>query len=298
MKTTVDIIIPTLLTQYQVLKECLNSISKADHENLRVHVYIVCNTKQTPAHTSFFQSYQKAQLPFVLDWIWLGTNKGFAEAMNKGFEVSTGELVFCLNDDTTLDRSCLEQLVLTQQQTGADMVASTILLSNSKKIDSKGFTFWWRGKATALETNPKNEVFPNESVKDHWLNNTHFFDSSDKYFFAEPFGPDAAACLYTRNLLNKTNAFRTSFFAYLEDVDLALRARKLGMYCVLANNAVVYHHKHTTSGKWKNFKTQRDLLNWWRICMGSYPKGVWQKYWLAILLERARNFNGFVKAYF
>lgn len=241
----------------------------------------------------------------------MGVNAGFTGAVNAGIQKSNAEYIVLLNDDATASPDWLDQLVNTQQQTQADMVASTIYLGGSGTIDSQGFTFYWRGKAYPLLQkrgtshlkseqagclNKKKNIPHLSGEGDHWLNNQQFFTSNTPKFFREPFGPDAAACLYTRKLFDTVGLFDDRFFAYLEDVDLALRARKAGMYCALAKDGVAYHHKHATSGAFPRFKATQDMKNWWRIVLYTYPKKSWRKFWPQILLERGRNLSGWMKS--
>ncbi|MFQ5460301.1 MAG: glycosyltransferase family 2 protein, partial [Anaerolineae bacterium] len=62
------------------------------------------------------------------------------------------------------------------------------------------------------------------------------------------FGANAAAAAYRRRLLDDVGAFETAFGSYLEDVDLAWRARLAGHGCVYAPRAVVAHHVSGTGG--------------------------------------------------
>jgi GT2 family glycosyltransferase len=49
-------------------------------------------------------------------------------------------------------------------------------------------------------------------------------------------------------MLDEIGGFDKSFFAYLEDADVAWRARMAGWRCVYAPSAVVYHHHSASLG--------------------------------------------------
>src|SRR5206468_2274482 len=70
----------------------------------------------------------------------------------------------------------------------------------------------------------------------------------------EVFGPCAGAALYRRAMLEDVGLFDGDFFAYLEDVDLAWRARLRGWGCVLEPVAVVRHAHSATLGEGSPFK--------------------------------------------
>lgn len=279
-KPTASIIIPTLLSEPELLEKCLESLSNQTQQNLEIIVVVNALKNQS------IQLLQKKYSSTM--FVELSKNIGFTGAVNMGIKKAQADQIVLLNDDTTVDSKWLSELLKTQKQTGADMVASNIYLSDKKTIDSQGFSFAWRGKAVAItgDTNPLT------SFNDYWLNlsNRTLFPKQTQ--FAEPFGPDAAACLYTKKLFDSVGLFNESFFAYLEDVELALRARKKGFYCVLAKNALVYHYKHTTSQKKNGFKQMQDFKNWWRIVLFTYPKVAWQKFSVIILIERLRNLKG------
>lgn len=224
-----------------------------------------------------------------------------------------------LNDDAFVDENFLNEMVERQLETGAEMIASKIFKftgsvdtsreahesrvlngswvlngSQHQQIDSCGFDFTWRGKALPNALNGRSLISPLSNLDDNWQKNLDFLNNArgSKLESNEPFGPDAAAALYTKELIARTGGFNESFFAYLEDVDLALRARLLGMGCAFAPKAIAYHKKHNTSSKMGSFKARQDIKNWWRIVTQSYPRIAWRKYGALILLERLKNLKG------
>jgi GT2 family glycosyltransferase len=60
------------------------------------------------------------------------------------------------------------------------------------------------------------------------------------------FGASGGAALYRRSMLEQVGGFDETFFGYLEDVDVAWRARMAGWRCVYEPRAVV-HHCHSAS---------------------------------------------------
>lgn len=300
MPQLASIIIPTLLSNEQYLANCLLSLNQSalgkHFSAKKFQVLVVFNTDR--------QQFAKAQIrlqnilneasisqQFTIDYLCLEKNLGFTGAVNAGIKQAKGQNIILLNDDTEVAKNWLQELLLKQESTGAEMVASKIYLSDQKTLDSQGFAFAWRGKAEALDEKLSCAL---SNKKDYWLNN---LDLLPKTAMQEPFGPDAAAALYTKNLFDKVGLLEPDFFAYLEDVDLALRARQAGMSCVLAEKAVVYHHKHaTTSQQAKSFKHKQDLQNWWKIAWRRYNFRAWKKFACLILIERGRNLKGYLKS--
>ncbi|HOP39382.1 MAG TPA: glycosyltransferase family 2 protein, partial [Candidatus Woesebacteria bacterium] len=273
MNYLATIIIPTLLSNLDYLKNCLASLQKQKLNAIKtkasIEIIITCNTSQQEMLQgqkdleNIWQA-QPANPQITWQWLCLGKNTGFTGAVNAGIKQAQGKYIVLLNDDTVVTENWLSELILTQQKTGAELVASKIYLSDQKTLDSQGFGFAWRGKAEALDQNLQCAL---SSEKDYWLNNPELLP---KTRMIEPFGPDAAAALYTKELFDQIGLLAEDFFAYLEDVDLALRARQAGMNCVLAEKAIVYHYKHASSSKKQGFKAKQDLKNWCKIVNRGY----------------------------
>ncbi len=288
-----------MFSNVDYLKNCLVSLQKLKFQpkldQSQIQIIIACNTSQQEMIEveKKFQTLLKTQTKdYQITWRWLclDKNTGFTGAINAGIKQARGEYIVLLNDDTVVDQHWLGELIITQQRTSADMVASKIYLSDKKTLDSLGFGFAWRGKAEALDQNLQCSL---SSEKDYWLNNPELLAKTK---MVEPFGPDAAAALYTKELFDKIGLLENDFFAYLEDVELALRARQAGMNCVLAEKAIVYHYKHVTSSKKQGFKAKQDLKNWWKIIIRRFSVKVWLKFYLLILVERTRNLSGYIKS--
>lgn len=98
----------------------------------------------------------------------------------------------------------------------------------------------------------------------------------------EPFGPCAGAALYRRALLDDVGLFEARFFAYLEDVDLAWRARARGWRCAYVPGAQVVHHHSATAGEgsaWKQYLLGRNKV--WLLAR-NFPAAWWPWLLLAI----------------
>ncbi len=299
MKYLASIVIPTMFSNVDYLRDCLETLKQLKFDksisNQTAEVLIVCNTSQekmdeVKINLKSVLNFSLQQIKLDIKWICMGFNTGFVGATNAGIAASQGEYVVFLNDDTQVTPLWLSELVLTQRKTQADMVASKVYLGDHKTLDSQGFGFAWRGKAEALNKDSECSLSNN---KDYWLNHQSFLPKTK---MNEPFGPDGAAALYTKKLFNEVGLLEKDFFAYLEDVDLALRARQHGMFCAFADKAVIYHYKHATSSKFSSFKSKQDLINWWKIVTRRFDVKVWTKFFSLILVERLRNLSGYIKS--
>lgn len=325
-KASCSLVIPTLGRDLQLLERSILSLAKCSSQQLDLDIKVVLNDKNNHDLEKLVSGFP-AHLNISL--YTMGKNLGFAAATNAGIVATDTNYLVTLNDDAWVEPNFLTEMIKKQQELGADMVASTIYRGGTQEIDSCGFDFAWRGKAVALrpaELQLKSEsgiehdltivdsrLLRGRSVPsddklsltsaldkdlDNWRQNLDLLPSIDHkqrqaiIGHQSPFGPDAAAALYTRKMLDQIGLFNESYFAYLEDVDLALRARLAGFRCVWAAKAIVHHEKHATSSHMGKFKQKQDVKNWWRMVTGSYPQEAWSRFGGQILLERARNTKG------
>jgi GT2 family glycosyltransferase len=182
-------------------------------------------------------------------------NLGFAEANNQAIAVAGGEFVLLLNNDAILTEDYIGTLVADMRQDETRGSASGKLLrpangSSGPTIDSVGHVMY----RNLWPTN-RGEGEPDGPAFDHP---------------GEVFGVCAAAGLYRRAMLDDVavdgEVFDSSFFAYLEDVDLDWRARLRGWRSWYDPRVTAYHQRGGT-GLWFSTRIQRHILKN-RILMG------------------------------
>ena len=165
----------------------------------------------------------------------LESNHGFAEANNLGIARARAGLIATLNNDACPEPDWLANLVKAADafpEAGA-FGSRVVLDTNPSILDSAGISIdvlgiaWDRGNSEQVGSDKAGEVF----------------------------GVSAAAALYRKELLDETGGFDASYFAYLEDVDLAWRARWLGWKSRHVPSACVVHAHSATAGEDSPFKT-------------------------------------------
>lgn len=193
-------------------------------------------------------------------------NLGFAAACNIGIRSSESPLVATLNNDTLPDPRWLEELVKgMESDPTVGMCASKMLFyhlpaminSTGISLDRAGIA-WDRGGG---EPDDPSETAP-----------------------VEVFGPCAGAALYRRAMLDEIGLFDEDFFAYLEDVDLAWRARLAGWRCLYVPTARVYHVHSATGVEGSPFKSFLLGRNKIVTIVKNYPMPALLLYLPAILL--------------
>ena len=172
--------------------------------------------------------YVQANFPQV-QIICLETNAGFAAGNNIGIQATEAPWIATLNNDTKVDSNWLTELALAAQSNErVGMCASKMLFYDRPHlINSTGICVDRAGIA--------------------WDRRGGEADDEREEAAVPVFGPSAGAALYRRSMLNEIGLFDEDYFAYLEDVDLAWRARLVGWRCLYAPTAVVYHRHSATS---------------------------------------------------
>ena len=172
----------------------------------------------------------------------LGQNVGFAAGVNRAIESSSSDYVATLNNDARPNADWLSNLVnFAEENPNFGMFASkmvfdhdpTVINSAGISLDLAGIA--WDRMVGDRDGGPSREVF----------------------------GPSAGAALYRRRLFDDVGGFDESFFAYLEDVDLAWRARLAGWRCWYVATAAVRHEHSATAiegSPFKNFHLGRNKI--------------------------------------
>ena len=173
----------------------------------------------------------------------LAANLGFAEGNNRGIAASQGELVVTLNNDAIPTAGWLEHLCAPLEadpRLGAAM--STMLFAHAPdRIASAGIRVYRNGLA---------------------LDDLAGYRWTGRRAELRPiFGPSAGAAAYRRALLDDIGGFDGDFFLYLEDADLAWRARLRGWESVHAPAATVLHVYSASSGQGSAFKSYHLARN-------------------------------------
>jgi GT2 family glycosyltransferase len=187
----------------------------------------------------------------------LSENTGFAGGNNAGFDVSRGEYIVTLNNDTRVDRTWLAELVAAvEERSGTGMVASRICSwDEPDRIDSLGVAIcpdgMSRGSRRMLEFSKLSLARTEEILL-----------------------PSACAALYRRTMVKEIGFFDDDFFAYCEDTDLGLRGRVAGWGAVLARDAVVYHRYSRSGGVFSPFKLYLVERNHFWAALKSFPAGM------------------------
>jgi GT2 family glycosyltransferase len=193
-------------------------------------------------------------------------NTGFAPAVARGIEHARGAWVALVNNDANVAPDALRSLLEAGEADPAigSVAAQVRFAARPDVINSAGIEVdrlgvaWERlagAPAAAGDAAPR-----------------------------EVFGATACVALYRRAMLEDIGGFDPAFFAYLEDVDVAWRARAAGWRCVYERRALAHHHGSATSREGSAFKYRLVGRNRMRLLAKNATTGQLVRYGPLILL--------------
>jgi len=226
----IDIIIPNWNGEH-LLEDCLRSLEQQTFTDFRI---IVIDNGSTDGSITLLET----EFPQVLT-LRFSENRGFTVAVNRGISEASAPWLLLLNNDMEIGVDCLENLRhAIEKYQGYHFFSLKMMNFHQRQlIDGAGDAVLRGGVGYRLGT---MEI-----------------DSDSYREDRDTFGACAGAGLYKRGLFEEVGVFDPGFFAYLEDVDLNLRARRRGMKCRYISSAIVYHIGSATSGSKINDLTVR-----------------------------------------
>ena len=266
------------------LPKCLNSIKKAIQKcsNSKFEIIIIDNGSSDNSIVitqKIFKNFKEKNLKSKI--INLKSNTGFANAVNIGINQSQYNFVIPCNNDLILDPNWFKTISQSIQKNQNPKIVTffgTILTKDGAKYESTGLEFFIQGKA-------KN-ILNGQSFNKNLLSKTNKL----------VWGTSAALVVYKKNIIQQIGLFDDDFFAYEEDVDLALRFHNLGFKTLYIPTAICYHLGGGTSNSMGNFRQRMDTKNWIYIIIKNYSaKEFWFNFPI-IIIERLRNLSYLIKS--
>lgn len=202
------------------LEPCLSSIAHQSYPH--VEIIFVDNGSADGSVEYVREHYPAARI------VAHSENLGFAGGTNAGIRRAAGEYLLTLNNDTILDPRFLEEIQQPLRDNPRVGICGSKMLLPDGRINSTAICISRSGAAWDRGMDEQD---------------TGQYDTPE-----EIFGACAGAALYRRSMLDEIGLFDEDFFLFLEDVDLALRARLAGWTCRYVPTARVVHVRGGTSG--------------------------------------------------
>ena len=254
----IEVVIPNW-NGWQMLSHCLQSLERQSFQEFAV---IVVDNGSTDDSVKLLRE----KYPFI-QLVVFSENTGFSVAVNAGIEASSAPLVLLLNNDMEVAPDCLQLLYEASiEHKEYDFFALKMLNYHKREIiDGAGDAVLRGGVGYRLGT---MEIDGPAYSRDR-----------------EVFGACAGAALYRREFFDTVGTFDEDFFAYVEDVDLNIRARRLGMRCLYLSTAQVFHIGSATSGSKINpFTIRLSTRNNFYVLLKNYPLSYFFKFLLALIV--------------
>lgn len=201
---------------------------------------IIVDNGSTDKSKDYIKNYS---FNFPVNLIENSENLGFAPAVNQAIRHSKYDYIFSINNDTEIEKGSIKALIdlITSSEDIFSVQAKMLQFNNKELIDDVG----------------------DEYNLLAWTKKTGENHKSDEYVEVKDiFSSCAGAAMYKKAVLNEIGMFDDNFFAYMEDVDLAIRSKIYGYRNLLCPQAIVYHIGSATSGSRHNdFKVKLAARN-------------------------------------
>lgn len=212
------------------LRPCLQSIEESDLAGCEVRRVVVVDNASTDG-----SAQQLAGLKLPLTILRNEYNAGFAAACNQGAADSTADYLLFLNPDTRLNKNSLSAAVSwlcspEHQQTG---ILGIQLIDDEGTISRSCARFPTAGRFLSMMIG-LDRLFPR-------LFKSHFMTEWDHAENREVDQVIGAFFMVRSALFNALHGFDERYFVFFEEVDFALRARRVGMRSYYLAAASAYH---------------------------------------------------------
>lgn len=215
------------------LKKCFPTLAKIDYPNLEI--IIVDNASHDDSIKLIKEFARKIRAHNVkVKTVINKKNLGFAGGNNAGLKSVTGKYILLLNNDTTVTKNFIKELVkVLEKNPSVDCVQSKILSMNyPEKLDSVGAYLTNTGFLYHYGYFQKNKLS---------------YDSTRDLYTAK-----GACMMVKKEVVDKIGLFDPDFFAYFEESDFCHRIWLSGGRVMYAPKSIIYHKVGGTSNSMNN----------------------------------------------
>jgi len=235
------------------VRECLLALRK---QTLSHEVIVVDNSQGSEVQQLVRQDF--AEVRFVRD----GTNDGYAGGNNRGLAQSTSHVVMVLNPDTVPSPDALRLMYETLMRHPKSLITAKLIGSDGK-VNACGNQMHFSGLVTCLGLGDDPE---------QWKGDRAVFLVS------------GAAVMADRTTWDDLEGFDSSYFLYMEDADLSLRARLLGREVWCAADAEIVHRYalNMTADKFHWL-----VRNRWMTMLKIFSSNILKERWVGLLVTES-----------
>jgi GT2 family glycosyltransferase len=219
-----------------LLKECIESIKKSIN-GMDYEIIVVDNNSWDGSVDMLGRCFPDVRVIANKD------NKGFAKANNQGYEVSRGEYVLLLNNDTIVLQDAINKLVSFSDRHPEAAIAGPKLLNSDLTLQlpcRRGFPRFLNSLAYFTRVSklfPRNKVLGSYLMTYRNSNQSHEVDAVS-----------GAGLLARRSAIKSLGMLLDEdFFFHFEDIDFCYRTKKHGYRVYYVHDAEIIHLKGQSS---------------------------------------------------
>lgn len=246
----------------ELLAQTIKSVIDAVR-NINYEIIVVDNASSDGSSEMIKKEYKNVRL------IQNEANKGFANANNKGINLSTGKYILLLNSDTVVLKDCIEKCVkYLDINDDIGGLGCKVLLKDGELDHAckRGFP---TPEASFYYMLKLDKLFPN---KRHFGKYTLNYISEDDINDVDSL--TGAFMMVKKEVIDKIGLLDEDFFMYGEDIDWCYKIKEAGWRVVYYPEASIVHYKGASSKK-KRFKT---IYEFHRAMYLFYNKHYLKKY--------------------
>ncbi|MEW5761125.1 MAG: glycosyltransferase family 2 protein [Candidatus Thermoplasmatota archaeon] len=221
MEKKVGIVIPNWNGKKDTI-ECINSLKKMEYKNYKILVIDNCSSNGSVAYIK--EKHPDVSLTELRENIGFGCgcNLGISHLINEGIEY-----FLILNNDIIATPTFLTKLINAMDNDKVG-IAMPIIYGYDDKVQHCGGRINFFGKLMPYSYTEKKDLIETELIA-------------------------GACCLIKKEVIEKIGMIDPIYFAYCEDTDFGLRARKKGYKAVVVPDAKIWHKGSATGGKISGF---------------------------------------------
>jgi len=205
-----------------LLEDCLNSLTKPNYSNWELLVIDNNSDDDSVEYlTRYFKKFPNCRV--IKNKINM-----YSQGLNLGAKSAKGKYLCYFNNDVTIDKNYFSEVVKRLENDNSIAILQGKLLNYYKRnvIDSAGETMDIYG----------NPITIGASEKDCGQ-----YDHEEEILSAS-----GSACVIRKDIFNKIGGYDPTYGIGYEDMDLALRARRMGYKVIRFPKAIVYHKRAST----------------------------------------------------
>jgi hypothetical protein len=218
-------VVTVSFNQCNFLRECLDSVLGQNYPNLE---FIVIDGGSTDGSTEILESYRHR-----LSYLVIEPDRGQSHALNKGFQLATGDVLTWLCSDDRLEPGALEAVAKARSTYGADIVSGGCRVidaaGQTKLIHYSGFL---KGRQSPLSFGDM------ASFSSTWQKGLYFYQPE---------------LFFTRDLWNRAGSHVMEHLHYAMDYELFLRFALSGARLYALDQILACSRQH------EDQKTRHDV---------------------------------------